>query len=277
MGCNAGGIRAATYGIVVLAAVLQALTLWGQEFPAPVPADQPLPRTDQNSRIAHAQLLEKAGKGGIDVYFEGDSITRRWGATDYPDLLANWRRNFFGWNAADFGWGADTTQNILWRLENGELDGVNPKVIVLLAGTNNVGRVVPSTGVDAKAADVTRGIEAIVRVMQAKAPGATIILTGIFPRNDSMAVMPVIDKINSHLSKLADGKSIRYLNVNDKLADPAGHLFDGMINSGDKLHPTIKGYQVWADALKPILTELLGPPGKQDHAPPPTGDPSARR
>ena len=88
---------------------------------------------------AHTQLLEKAKKGGIDIYFEGDSITRRWGATDYPELLANWKENFFGWNAGDFGWGADTTQNILWRLNNGELDGVNPKVIVLLAGTNNVG------------------------------------------------------------------------------------------------------------------------------------------
>ena len=92
-----------------------------------------------NSLVAHSQLLAKAKQGGIDVYFEGDSITRRWGATDYPDLLANWKQNFFGWNAADFGWGADRTQNILWRLENGELDGVNPKVVVLLAGTNNVG------------------------------------------------------------------------------------------------------------------------------------------
>ena len=102
-------------------------------------ADQPVARTDANSLLAHEQLLEKAKKGGIDIYFEGDSITRRWGATDYPEMLANWKQNFFGWNAADFGWGADTTQNILWRLSNGELDGVNPKVIVLLAGTNNVG------------------------------------------------------------------------------------------------------------------------------------------
>src|SRR5262245_19405000 len=103
-------------------------------------ADQPVPRTDQNSQIAHAQLLEKARRGRIDIYFEGDSITRRWGATDYPELLANWRENFFGWNVANFGWGADTTQNIVWRLQNGELDSVHPKVIVLLAGTNNVGR-----------------------------------------------------------------------------------------------------------------------------------------
>src|SRR6266496_381408 len=90
------------------------------------PADRPVPRSDANSATAHAQLLEKAKHGRIDIYFEGDSITRRWGATDYPELLANWKRNFFGWNAADFGWGADRTQNILWRLENGELDAVNP-------------------------------------------------------------------------------------------------------------------------------------------------------
>ena len=100
-----------------------------------------MPRTDPLSQLAHQQLLEKTKQGQIDVYFVGDSITRRWGTSDpqYKEMLANWKQNFFGWNAADFGWGADTIQNILWRLENGELDGVNPKVIVVLAGTNNVG------------------------------------------------------------------------------------------------------------------------------------------
>ena len=192
--------------------------------------DQPIgAATDQNSLTAHAQLLEKAKQGGIDIYFEGDSITRRWGATDYPELLANWKQNFFGWNAADFGWGADTTQNILWRLENGELDGVNPKIIVLLAGTNNVGNA--PRGRRRCQADITRGLEAIVRVMQAKAPDATIILTAIFPRNDNMAVMPTIDKINANLSKLADGKKVRYLNVNDQLADRDGKLFEGMMKA----------------------------------------------
>src|ERR1044071_5824174 len=127
-------------------------------------------RTDANSMTAHQQLLEKAKKGRIDIYFEGDSITRRWGATDYPELLANWKQNFFGWNAADFGWGADRTQNILWRLENGELDGVNPKVIVVLAGTNNVGK---EPADDAKVADITRGLKAIVEACRKKAPAAT--------------------------------------------------------------------------------------------------------
>jgi lysophospholipase L1-like esterase len=240
------------------------------------PAERPVPRTDANSITAHAQLLEKAKQGRIDVYFEGDSITRRWGATDYPELLANWKQNFFGWNTADFGWGADLIQHVLWRLDNGELDGVHPKVIVLLAGTNNVGDRPPAGDDDAKVENVTRGIQAILRVMQEKAPEATIILTAIFPRNDNMTVMPAINRINARLAGLADGNHIRFLNVNDKLADGEGRLLEGMMSS-DKLHPAVRGYQVWADGLKPILTELLGPPASEDHAPPPTGDPSKSR
>jgi len=202
---------------------------------------------------------------------------RRWGALDYPELLANWKQNFFGWNAADFAWGGDTVQNILWRLENGELDDVRPKVIVLQAGTNNIGSQ-PSRGEDdPRIAEVTAGIEAILNICRAKAPEATIILTGIFPRNDNpgnpTGVMAVIDRINENLAGLADGKKIRYININDKLADKAGNLYEGM--TMDKLHLSVKGCQVWADALKPIFTELLGPPADEDHAPPPTGDPSA--
>lgn len=242
-----------------------------------VPADQGAPRTDKNSQLAHEQLLAKAKQGRIDVYFEGDSIARRWGATDYADFLENWKKNFFGWNAADFGWGADRVENILWRLENGELDGVNPKVIVLLAGTNNVGNRLPPAGIEAAAANVTKGLAAVIRLMQAKAPNATIILTAIFPRNDNMDVMPEIDSINAGLAKIADGRKIRYLNINNKLAAPDGKLFDGVLNERDKLHPTLRGYQLWADALKPLLTELLGSQAAEDHAPPPTGDPSARR
>jgi lysophospholipase L1-like esterase len=263
-----------TTGLLALFLACRSLFL---SFSAAVPqtaADQPVPRTDQNSLRAHAQLLEKARAGGIDVYFEGDSITRRWGATDYPELLANWNQNFFGWNAANFGWGADTIQNILWRLNNGELDGVHPKAIVLLAGTNNVGHTTPAEGDETKVADITKGLEALVKVMRGRAPEATIILMGIFPRNDSIAVLPTIRKINENLSKLADGKKVRYLNINDKLANGDGMLFDGMMNA-DKLHPALKGYQAWADALKPIFYELLGPPAKEDHAPPPTGDPGA--
>jgi lysophospholipase L1-like esterase len=241
----------------------------GQQTPASTPAE----RTDPNSRLAHQQLLAKARQGRIDVYFLGDSITRRWGCTDpqYADFMKNWKQNFFGWNAANFGWGGDSTQNILWRITNGELDDVNPKVIVLLAGTNNVGNQ-PPPNADAKATEVAGGIKAIIDVCRQKAPHATIILTAIFPRNDNMAVMPTINKINDRLAKLADGKRVRFLNVNDKLADPTGKVREGMMLDG--LHPSAAGYQVWADGLKPMLADLLGPPAKEDRAPPPTGDPS---
>lgn len=253
----------------------------GNYIPAPplparmpfyVGADQPSPRSDQNSQTAHTQLLQKAAKGGIDVYFEGDSITRRWGCSDsaWQPMLANWTSNFFGWNAADFGWGGDTTQNILWRLKNGELDRVNPKVIVVLAGTNNLGGKVD----EAKIADISNGIKAIVDVCKQKAPKATIVLTAIFPRNDNMGLLTAIAGINRRIAGLADGNRVRFLNVNEQLADKNGKLFQGM--TVDNLHPSVKGYQVWADGLRPILTDLLGPRATTDHAPPPTGDPSAK-
>ncbi len=238
--------------------------------PPPAPADQPRMRADRNSHLAHQQLLAKAKSGGIDVYFLGDSITRRWGALDYPDFLAHWKKSLHGWNAGNFGWGADRTENILWRLENGELDGVLPKVVVILAGTNNVGR---EPGEESTVADVTRGLSAIVGACRKKAPAATIILTAIFPRNDNPAVMPTIARINANLARMADGKSIRFLDVNPRLADANGTLLEGMMVDG--LHPSLKGYEVWAEGLKPVLTELPGPPAATDHAPPPTGDPSA--
>ncbi len=232
------------------------------------------PRTDENSRIAHEQLIAKAQLGGIDLYFLGDSITRRWGCTDpqWADLLANWRNNFFGWNAANFGWGADGIQHILWRIQNGELDEVNPKVIVILAGTNNLGN---QPGGPGKLVDILKGFESLLAVCREKAPSSKIIVTAIFPRNDNLAVLPEIERINRELAKLADDQTIFYLDVNDKLASPEGILFEGM--TVDNLHLSAKGYQVWADGLRPLLTEFLGPPAQSDHAPPPTGDPSLTR
>ena len=236
---------------------------------------RPVPRTDANSRGAHEQLVEKARKGGIDVYFVGDSITRRWGCTDrqYRPLLKNWQTNFFGWNAANFGWGGDRLENILWRLENGELEGVHPKVIVVLAGINNIGKV-PAN--EDKIADLTLGLKTILDVCRAKAPTATLILTAIFPRSDAPAVTPTINQLNVNLVRMADGKHVRFVDINKQLTDENGHVLPGVLDS-DGLHPTVKTYQIWADALKPILTELLGPPAKTDHAPPPTGDPSLER
>lgn len=221
---------------------------------------------------AHAHLLRKARQGRIDIYFLGDSIVRRWGALDYPDLLANWTQNFHGWHAANFGWGADRTEHMLWRLDHGELDAIHPKALVVLAGTNNVG---PQPRDDETIEDIARGVRAILDVCRRKAPEATIVLTAVFPRNDHPSVTPTIDRLNQRLAAFADGRRIRFLNINDRLAGADGTLLDGVMNARDKLHPTLAGDQIWADALKPIFQELLGPPVDTDQAPPPTGDPSA--
>ena len=248
-------------------------TAYGKEATNKAPEEsghQAKKRTDPNSIKAHEQLLAKAKQGRIDVYFEGDSITRRWGATDYPEFLAQWKKHFHGRNAANFGWGGDTTQNILWRLQNGELDGVSPKVIVLQAGTNNL----PATGSadNTKVDEVVTGIKAIIGVCQQQAPSAAIVLTGVFPRSQNTSLKEAIEQINTQLRKLDDGKRIRFLNINDRLADREGKLLPGI--SKDGLHLEAKGYDIWAEALQPILTDLMGPPATEDHAPPPTGDPS---
>lgn len=227
------------------------------------------PPWSENGRLAHEQMVAKARTGKIDLYFLGDSITRRWGATDYPEFLAHWNKNFSGWNAANFGWGGDSTHHMLWRIQNGVLDGVNPKVIVILAGTNNIGQGdKPGRGEDA-----AEGVAALVETCRVKAPAATLVLVAIFPRNDSPASNAQIAIANRRIAALADGKTIRFLDLNDQLADAHGKLIKGVAVDG--LHLSLQGYEIFAQALMPVLTELLGPRAAEDHAPPPSGDPKA--
>jgi lysophospholipase L1-like esterase len=115
----------------------------------------------------------------------------------------------------------------------------------------------------------------VVAEIRSRAPLAKIILMGILPRNDLPGVMPAINRINDNLARIADGETVRYLNINDRLADAEGNLLEGM--TVDRLHLGLKGYEVWAEALTPMLTDLLGPRAATDTAPPPTGDPSATR
>ena len=232
----------------------------------------PQPRTDANSQTAHNELITKAHAGTIDIYFIGDSITRRWGALDYPDFLANWNRNFHGWNAANFGWGGDRTQNMLWRLENSEFAGVQPKIIAIQAGTNNLGDM---EGAEAQIDSISAGIKALIDTARAKAPQAIIVVTGVFLRSDKPQYNPIINGINAKIAALADGNKLRFINLNSALADANGQLAKAM--SVDGLHLSIQAYQLWADALKPVFTTILGVPAAIDHAPPPTGDPSAKK
>jgi lysophospholipase L1-like esterase len=228
----------------------------------------PFPRADTNSHLAHQDLLAKRDAGTIDLYFIGDSITRRWGALDYPELLAHWNESFHGWNAANFAWGGDRTENMLWRLANGELADVHPQAIVIQAGTNNVGRRAGGAG---KVDGIVAGVTAIVETARDQAPEAEIVLTAIFPRSDA-AVVGEIEAINRGLEAMAAANGIRFLDINAALAGDDGLLLEQM--SDDGLHLSRAGYEVWADALDPVLTELLGPRKANDAAPPPTGNPA---
>ncbi|MFN7731247.1 MAG: GDSL-type esterase/lipase family protein [Pirellula sp.] len=231
-----------------------------------------LPREDIGSNIAHQELLQKAQTGRIDVYFVGDSITRRWGATDYPEFLAHWKRRFHGWNAANFGWGGDTTHHILWRLEHGELAQTRPKVFVIQAGANNLPRSGAATERDIE--DTVQGIQAIVERCRKQSPDATIVLTAMFPRRQNQELANAIEGINAVLAQWAKTHDVEWINFNAHLVDGQGVLLETM--SSDGLHLNLPAYDRWANALEPILTKSLGPRSEVDLAPPPTGDPKAR-
>jgi lysophospholipase L1-like esterase len=143
-----------------------------------------------------------------------------------------------------------------------------------MIGTNNVGKIPPPTDDGRSIEETANGIRAILDVVRQKAPDAKTVLMGITPRNDngSTAVMPTIDEINARISKFADNKSIIYLNISEELADQTGKLYEGVTEDG--LHLSVTGYQIWADALKPMFTEWLGPPAKVDKAPPASGVPT---
>jgi beta-glucosidase len=194
----------------------------------------------------HEQFLKRAKEGPIGLLFLGDSITEGWGKA--PDV---WKR-YEKYQPANFGIGGDRTQHVLWRIENGELEGISPKVVVLMIGTNN-------TGGDS-AEDIAKADTKIVRSLRAKLPQTKVLVLGIFPRGDkktgdlSPTAMPKIRQVNAELAKLDDGKMIRYLDIADKF------LVGGKIPSDvmpDQLHPNAKGYQIWADAMQPLLEEMM--------------------
>jgi len=180
------------------------------------------------------------------VLFVGDSIVGFWRR---GSNLASWNKYIAPLNAYNLGIPGDYTEHILWRLSNGELSRIHPKVIVLMAGTNNLWRDTP--------ADIIKGISAVIDVI-GKSTNAKILLLGILPRNDREARPDFggkIDDLNASLAKLADGKQVRYFYFGDKYLDQDGKLARGFLADG--LDPSPRGYEVWGQQIRPVLDEML--------------------
>jgi lysophospholipase L1-like esterase len=198
-------------------------------------------------RTKHNSNVELAKKGDIDVLFMGDSITDFWRTPSGPRAGGPVFDKYYGeMKVANFGISGDTTQGVLYRLKDGEGEGFKPKAIMLMIGTNNNGRNSPP--------EIAEGIGAVVLEMRKDFPDAKILLLGVFPRVDR-PLGPAITEINKIISKLHDGKHVFYLDIGAKFLDADGNIPRDIMSDG--LHPTTKGYEIWAEAVKEPLANLL--------------------
>ena len=185
--------------------------------------------------------------GPVDLLFVGDSITDAWRRGEQNKLFKErWGKH----NPLNLGIGGDRTQHVLWRLEKGEVEGIKPKVTVLMIGTNNLGN---KESVD----DTIAGVKAVVQSLREKLPETKILLLAVFPRGmePNHPYRAQIKTVNEAISKLDDGQHVKYLDIGDKFLAPDGTLTKDVMP--DALHPNAKGYQIWADAIQPTLDEMM--------------------
>jgi lysophospholipase L1-like esterase len=193
---------------------------------------------------SHESFLKIAQAGDTGVLFLGDSITAGWKA--HKPI---WDKAFGSYKPANFGIGGDRTQHVLWRIQNGELEGHKPKAVVLMIGTNNASTDKPE--------GTAHGVQLIVEHLRAKLPEAKILLLAVFPRG-AVASDPrrnTNNGVNAIISKLHDGKNVHYLDIGPKFLQADGTLTKEIMP--DLLHLSAKGYQIWADAIAEPLAGLM--------------------
>jgi lysophospholipase L1-like esterase len=208
----------------------------------------PVPRTGSaTNRQTLVLRRAKEAPGDYDIEFIGDSITQGWEGAG-----KNVWQEFYGKRKViNFGVSGDRTQHVLWRLEQGQLDGIKAKVAVVMIGTNN------SNKDDNTEADILAGVTAIVRQIRERQPDTKILLLGIFPRGRTFSPQRgKILEVNEALARLADGKSIFYLDFGSQLIEDDGSISKSIMP--DALHPNAAGYRIWANAMEPKLKQLLG-------------------
>jgi lysophospholipase L1-like esterase len=210
-------------------------------------------RTTQRMLPRHDAFVEIAKKGDIDLLLDGDSITDWWVQGDANK--AQFEKYFGGIKTANFAIAGDTTQGVLWGLKNGEGQGFQPKAIMLMIGTNNTGG--NDNAGSATAAEIAEGVGAVVQEMRTDFPDARILLLAIFPRGlPGDSVRDKIARINKIISKLDDQRHVFYLDIGAKFLDDRGYFLPSSFRP-DNLHPEAKGYEIWGDAVKDKLAELM--------------------
>jgi lysophospholipase L1-like esterase len=193
----------------------------------------------------HDEHLARIKSGPVDVLFMGDSITHgwQWGGKK------TWDKYYGALKPANFGIGGDTTQNVIWRITEGkELDGIQPKLMVLMIGTNNTG---------APPEQIAKAIQKIIEISQQKQPQMKILLLAVFPRGEKPedGGRKAVAKLNELIAKYDNGKTVRYLDIGAKFLQADGVMSKEIM--GDFLHPSGKGYEIWAEAMNPLFTEML--------------------
>ena len=207
----------------------------------------PVPRTG-GATNRQTQVLQRAkdNPGPCDIAFIGDSITQGWEGSG----KGVWQKFYGPRKCLNFGVGGDRTQHVLWRFENGQLDGLKPKVAVLMIGTNN------SNKDDNTEADILAGVKAIVQQLRTRLPDTKVVVVSIFPRGQTFSPQRgKILQVNQALAKLADGQNVHYLDFGSQLIEADGSISKAVMP--DYLHLSERGYQIWAEALEPKLKELL--------------------
>ncbi|MBN2456213.1 MAG: hypothetical protein JXB29_06740 [Sedimentisphaerales bacterium] len=197
--------------------------------------------------IRHNLVNERVSKANADLIFIGDSITQAW-EVNGKDV---WAKYYDHRSAVNLGFAGDRTQHVLWRLQNGNIDGISPKAAVIMIGTNN------SNGNDNTAEEIADGIIAICKLVRKELPKVEILLLGIFPRGQGPSEQrEKIARANDIASKIADGKMIHYLDIGQSFLGPDKTISGDIMP--DYLHLTEKGYEIWAQAMEPKLAELMG-------------------
>jgi lysophospholipase L1-like esterase len=216
---------------------------------APNPSITPVPQ--RGVWMAHHDIINaRVKQGNVDLIFIGDSITDWWGYTG----AAVWMKYYAKRNAVNLGAGGDQTCHVLWRLDHGNIDGISPKLAVIMIGTNNAGHT-PHQAPE----QIAAGIKAIVERLRTKLPKTKILLLAIFPRgaNNDDPLRKINMKANELASQLADNEHVFFLDIGPKFLAADGSTLPKEIMP-DLLHPSGKGYEIWAEAIEPTVAKLMG-------------------